>query len=397
MRTVGIVAEYNPFHYGHLYHIRETRDSLGGDTAVVCVMSGDFVQRGEPASYSKFARAEAACRCGADVVIELPVPWALSSAEGFARGAVGTLCAMKSVDAVSFGSESGSVEEIRHAAKLIGSSEVQDEIRTRIGSGISYAKAMREALALQDEDAAMILDAPNNILAVEYMRYLLREDPEMEVITVRRTGAGHDEHGSDPIQSASALRETIRKSGLASADLPEEALRVYRRQEEAGRVFQPNADLETAILSRLRMLDRERFEEFPDCGGGIGNAVYKAIRQKSTLAEIAMEAKSKAVTLARIRRVLMNASLNIRSEAADGIPPYARVLAFSEKGREVLKTEGEIPFLTKAADVDRLGARAQKIFEITSQAHDLYVLGYRGSENRQCGQDWRTGPYLRED
>ena len=167
MNIIGIVGEYNPFHSGHEYHIQQSRQALGGDCPVVCVMSGDFVQRGEPAIYSKFARAEAACRCGADLVVELPLPWSLSSAEGFARGAVYLLSKLGATH-LSFGSEAGELEPLETIAQTLLDPAVNGEIRQVLSSdaSLSYAVARQKALETRLGELSAQLELPNNILAV---------------------------------------------------------------------------------------------------------------------------------------------------------------------------------------------------------------------------------------
>ena len=170
MNIIGIVCEYNPFHKGHAWQIQAGRAALGEDSAVVCVMSGDYVQRGEAAVFSKFARAEAACRCGADLVFELPLPWALSSAEGFARGAVAMLAALGCTH-LSFGSEYGAVDKLELLASQLVETNIIEEIKAKLAQQprASFASARQEVLAERLGDTAALLEKPNNILAVEYL------------------------------------------------------------------------------------------------------------------------------------------------------------------------------------------------------------------------------------
>ena len=185
MAIIGIIAEYNPFHTGHEYHIARSRELLGADSTVICVMSGDFVQRGEAALYSKFARAEAACRCGADLVIELPLPWALSSAEGFARGAVGLLGALGATH-LSFGSECGDVQRLERIAENLIDPAVNAEISRELNENAnnSYASARQTVLARRLGDEAKLIEQPNNILAVEYLKAIYEQRLDITPMTV---------------------------------------------------------------------------------------------------------------------------------------------------------------------------------------------------------------------
>lgn len=206
MVIAGIVAEYNPFHNGHELHIAATREKLGEDTGIVCCMSGDFVQRGEPAQWSKFARAEAAVRCGVDLVFELPVQWALSSAEGFARGSVGLLDSLGVVDYLSFGSECGSVEPLEHIAEALLDPVVNAEIRAGCGTGESYAVVRQRVLEGRLGQEGALVALPNNILAVEYIKAIYDLGSRIKPLTVLRTGAQHDRTSEGNIRSASEIR-----------------------------------------------------------------------------------------------------------------------------------------------------------------------------------------------
>ena len=399
MKVIGIVGEYNPFHFGHAYHIEESRKAAGEDSAVVCVMSGDFVQRGEAALYSKFARAEAACRSGADLVLELPLPWSLSSAEGFARGALGILGNLGIVDTLSFGSECGSADALSRTAELLLKPETDERIRRELkeNEGISFAAARQRALAHFDGDLALLLESPNNILGVEYIKAIYEQSLDITPVTVMRLGAGHDAHGDALPRSASEIRRRIKAKNDADGDIPAAALEVYERERRLGRgpVF---ADaLEIAALSRLRMLPKEAFALLPDCGEGRSDRIAAAVSEESSLDAIAAAAKSKRYALSRIRRILMCASLGVRKGAALDLPPYARVLAANETGCRLLKEakdKGRIPILTKPAAVKSLGTESLKLFKLGSDAHDFYVLGYAAREERRGGTDWRQSPKI---
>lgn len=397
MNIIGIVAEYNPFHEGHRYHLEKTRRLLGEDAPAVCVMSGDYVQRGEAAAYSKFARAEAACRCGADLVLELPLPWALSSAEGFARGAVGLLDSLGQVTHLSFGSECGDIELVRRTAEALIDPAMNAAIKAELGGGIPYAAARQEALRKRDAGLAEILGTPNNILAVEYVKAIYQEGARLEPVTVTRFGAGHDEEGAQGPKSASEIRHRLAGGENMTELLPGEAAEVYLMEEGNGRGFMSMDDLEVAVLSRLRLMDIESYNRLPDAGGGVGTALYNAVREEESLDAVAARAKSRGVAMSRIRRMLMCAALGISAGMADGMPPYARVLAANGRGREILRAAAgtsDIPIITKPADAHGLDARGESIFTLGADAHDLYVLGYRAKGERRGGADWRTGPAI---
>lgn len=398
MSIIGIVGEYNPFHSGHEYHIRQSRQALGEDCPVVCVMSGDFVQRGEPAIYSKFARAEAACRCGADLVVELPLPWSLSSAEGFARGAVYLLSKM-GVTHLSFGSEAGELEPLETIARTLLDPAVNGEIKQVLSGDASlpYALARQKALETRLGELSTQLELPNNILAVEYLKAIYELRLDLQPMTVLRFGSGHDREGGSGPKSASELRRMIRKGDDISAFIPKEAALVFEREKEQGRAYTDTDMLEAAIISRLRLFGPAYYEALPDGNDGIGRRLYVAAHEEASLDAITAAAKTKRYALARIRRMCMCAALGVKAGMAEELPPYARVLAANARGCALLREisrKGEIPVITKPASVREMSAECREIFSLGAAAHDLYVLGFCAREEKKGGKEWRTSPKI---
>ncbi len=399
MGLIGVVCEYNPFHRGHLLHLERSRVALGEDSPVLCVMSGDFVQRGEAAMYDKFARAEAACRCGADLVVELPLPWALSSAEGFARGAVSLLAAL-GADHLAFGSESGDLEALWGLARTLLEPELMEEIRDLLAreGKLSFAAAREQALRLRLGEQAELLRQPNDILAVEYLKAARELGCGLRPVAIRRQGAGHDaaDSGEGPC-SASELRRRIRAGESTEGEIPAPAAEVYAGERRAGRELADPAVLDIALLSRLRMLDPADFGALPDAGEGLGLRLWRAVQEQPGLEEVLAAAKSKRYALSRLRRMAICAALGVRSGENRGLPPYARVLAFNARGRELLrKMDGScpLPLLIKPAQVRRLSPDCERIFTLGAKAHDLYVLGLPAAKTVSPGEDWRRGPWI---
>lgn len=399
MAVIGVVCEYNPFHRGHGLMLEACRAAAGEESRVICVMSGDFVQRGEAALYHKFARAEAACRCGADLVVELPLPWAISSAEGFARGAVSLLGAL-GASHLGFGSESGRAEELEELARTLRDPALQGEIRSlqERDPSLSYAAAREAAAAGRLGEKAALLRNPNDILAVEYRKAALELGLELRAVPVLRVGAPHDGEspGTGPC-SASRLRERIRAGESTRGEIPEGAELVYRREREAGRELRDPAALEIALLSRLRMLTKEDFEALPDGGEGLGARLYRAVQEETDTEAILAAAKSKRYALSRLRRMLLCAALGVPAGENRRLPPYARVLAANARGRELLRgLDGNcpLPLLIKPAQARKLPEDCLRSFELGARAHDLYVLGLPAPEARRPGADWRTGPTI---
>ena len=399
MAVIGIVCEYNPFHRGHELHIQKSRAALGEESAVICVQSGDFVQRGEAAVYDKFARAEAACRCGADLAVELPLPWCLSSAEGFARGAVSLLGALGCTH-LSCGSETGGLDALQALADTLREPGFLLAVKALLERepSLSFAAARERAAQQRLGDSALLLRQPNNILAVEYLKAAYDQRLELEPLPILREGAGHDQEQSDggPC-SASELRKRIRAGRSLNGEIPPEAAAVFSREKDRGREIADPAALEIAVLSRLRMLTEEDYLRLPDAGDGLGRRLFRAVEEERSLDAVLSAAKTKRYALSRIRRMCMCACLGIREGMAKNPVPYARVLAADSKGRELLRgiaDRGKIPLVTKPASVRRLSRTCQGLFGLDSYAHDFYVLGYPAEPERRPGEDWRTGPKI---
>lgn len=396
MRALGIVCEYNPFHFGHLYQMEESR-RMCGDAVVVCVMSGDFVQRGEAALMDKFARAEAACRCGADLVVELPLPWCLSSAEGFARGAVSLLDAV-GCTWLSFGSETDRLQELEALAEKLLEEKTRERIRDCLSGNalLSYAEARQLTLEETLGETAALLAKPNCILAVEYLKALNQGIGAMRPLAVRRIGAGHDENTESTFRSASQLRSMFERGEDLGVYLPPPSAEVLRR-EQAVRACRNPEVLELALRSRLYGLREEDFDRLPDASDGAGRKLYKTLREGRSLEETVQSASSRRYTKARMRRMLLCAALGVKGEDSGGLPPYARLLAANEKGRAFLAEMREsirIPVVTKPASVKKLDQHAQELFSLGSAAHDLYVLQKFSNETTPLGEDWRKGPFV---
>ncbi len=398
MNIIGIVCEYNPFHKGHAWQIAAGRESLGEDSVTVCAMSGDYVQRGEPAAFSKFARAEAACRCGADLVFELPLPWALSSAEGFARGAVSLLAGLGCTH-LSFGSEHGSLDALERLAQELSRTDIIEEIKQLMAREprLSFAAARQQLLTEYLGETAAILEKPNNILAVEYLKALRQLELPLQPFTLERRGSGHDQAGEGELRSASELRAMLRRGEDPGEHIPPAAMEVFRREMEQGRAALDGDRLELALLSRLRMLDENSYLSLPDGGDGAGQRLYAAVRTGSNLEEIWEAAAARRIPMARVRRMCLCAALGVKKGMSGGLPPYARLLAANNRGREYLRNidnKTTISVVTKPAHVKHLGPEARELFALGASAHDLFTLLYSSQKDRLAGQDWKTGPKI---
>lgn len=398
MKKIGIVCEFNPFHKGHEYLINEARRQAGDDCTIICVMSGDFVQRGEPALYRKSARAEAACRSGADLVVELPLYWSLSSAEGFAEGAVKLLHEL-GAEYICFGSESGDLKKLSKLAKALNDKETVEEIKKQLAAeaNTSFAFAREKVLSQRQGEIGVLLREPNNILAVEYLKAIYKLNYGMKPMTVKRIGSGHDEDGETVYKSSSELRRLILSGENVTDYIPAAAMAVYRREDESGQGRICTAKLEQAIMSRLRMLGEETFDNLPDSAGGAGKRLYKAVCEESGLEDIMQNAKTKRFAMARIRRMCMCAALGVTKDDVKMHPQYARILAANAKGCSLLRELNDkesFPIVTKPAAVRSLSDDINKVFASGVYAHDLYVLANASLTARKPGQDWKNGPVI---
>lgn len=394
MRICGVVSEYNPFHKGHAYQIEQAKSHLGEDSAVVCCMSSDFVQRGDAAILPKHLRAKAAVLSGADVVLELPAPYALRSAEGFAQSAVDILLGTGVITDLSFGAEDADAELLHETASLLLEHQTVQDTLLHLKTGISYAAARERALFARVKEKAEILQKPNNILAVEYCKALIRRESAVNLLPIERKGAGHDAGAEGEYASASYIREFLRegKTDEALPYLPETTVAILKESMESGHALLDQSRLENAMLSSLVRLTADDLAALPDANEGLDNRLLEAIRKGRTIEEICAQAKTKRYALSRIRRMIFCAYLGITKEESTTPPPYARVLAFSDKGREVLKLarkRATLPLITKPAHAFDLGGDARKIFEREALACDLYNLALPCWKDIRWGDDWR--------
>lgn len=395
MKTAGIIAEYNPFHHGHAYHIAQTR-AMGFDH-IVCVMSGNFVQRGDVAVATKWARTAMALKNGADLVIELPLTFALAPAERFARGAIALLHSLGCVDAVSFGSETGNLDVLQKMANRIDSGRLDDTIRHLLTTGISYAAARQKAMESEFGEEAGCLSNPNDTLGIEYLRALARYSCEMRPIAIPRRGARHDECAQrDGMVSASCLREqwktqtAVKKAAPALDDLPEQCRDILSSEYAAGRFPIYLCGMESVILGVLRGKQKIHYTQLPDCSEGLENRLWHAVREGCSLNEIFELAKTKRYPLARIRRLCLSLALGISADDWMDFPSYLRVLGIGPRGIALLQAmepNAQIPVITKTRDITSLGAEARRQFELECLSTDLYTLAFPCP--LPCGSDQR--------
>ena len=388
MPVAGIVAEFDPFHLGHQYLIREVRRRLGQETPVVVAMSGSFTQRGGAAICSPIARAEMALRGGADLVLELPLPFATASAETFARGGVETLLATGVVDTLCFGSETGDVVPLRRMAGALEGAEFPQTLRDFAAQGLPFAAARQKAL--ERVLGEKLPQGANDLLATEYLRFW---PVEWAALAVQRRDGGH---GGG--QSASRVRQLLLTGEWQSAGelLPGFSGEILDRERQRSRCPASLFWVERAVLYRLRTMTETDFSAIADCTEGLEHRLVRSAAQATSLEEFYALAKSKRYAHARIRRIALRAFLGIT--ALPDRVPYLRVLGANIRGLELLrdmKTRSTLPVVTKPAHGRKLEGEVGALFTQGRRADDLWGLCLE--RPIPGGWSWSEGPVLLKD
>lgn len=368
--AVGIIAEYNPFHNGHAYHIRKAKELAQADYCVVA-MSGDFVQRGAPAVYDKYTRTAMALSCGADLVLELPSVFALSSAEDFAASGIALLNGLGAVDSVCFGSECGNVEKLSGIASILAMEPpaYTEHLRRELKKGATFPEARNQALiscGLLNEEQASILASPNNILGIEYCKALLRQKSAIIPVSISRKGGGYHDTvlTSGTFGSATGIRNALKenpdalKHGDSSLDQVPDTVREMMVQ--AHPLF--SDDFSTLLNASLLRLSHEDipFHRYADVSEELAARITKQLPDFLPFDEKISSLKTRQYTYTRISRALMHIVLGITSDRVilgrkAGYSPYARVLGFRKTSEELMgqiKKRGSIPLITKTAGAE---------------------------------------------
>lgn len=365
----GAVCEFNPFHNGHAYFLESVRKA--GADGIVCVMSGNFVQRGEPAICDKYLRAETAVRNGADLVLELPVPYAVGTAETFAAGSVGLLDKLGCVDRLFFGSEN-TLEDIMYALDECEKEETKARIKKLLDSGVSYPDAVAGAVK------SSVPGGANNVLAMEYIRQLKKLNSGIKPQRIERVGAYHDEtNEKDGYLSASAIREKLRNG---------ESCRKFLPQEPDKPDITVPGKLDTAILSKLRTMSAAELSNIADVNEGLEFRIRSAVDTAASVGELLSKIKTKRYTNAKIRRIVLCAYLGITKDMQAEKPNFVQVLASDEKGIDIIrriKGSSDIAVICRHAEADALSESDRKLYDFCNLCDDLFSLSL--PEVRKCG------------
>lgn len=379
---LGIIAEYNPFHNGHYYQL-QTAARETGCAYIVIAMSGNFVQRGEPAVFDKWRRAEMALSAGADLVLEIPTWHVLQSAEGFAQAGV-ALLASCGVTHLSFGSESGTASDLQDLARWLDCPGTQEEIRSKLNSGITYAAAVQRAAESASPDVvrlAPLLNGANNILAIEYLRAVGNHAPDLAVHTVKRIGSAHGSMEIGGYAGATALRKLLLagKTSVARELIPDCTVPVFDKAMADGPVFP--GSLTQAVFYALLTQSSDALSGLPACSEGLENRLRKALFHQRDLDGLLQTVKTKRYPFTRIQRLIIQAVLQFNIvKTAPALVPYLRVLGCSTRGKELLAIAASVkkaPVIFSARDCKSLPEPARALLDLDCRAADIYSLAQR--------------------
>lgn len=390
--VLGVIAEYNPFHTGHLYHILESKKLSKTDYTVV-VMSGNFVQRGNTSIVDKWTKTEMALKCGADLILELPTIYSISSAENFAEGSIRILDSLGIVDIFSFGNEHCDISVLDDIANVLYKEpkEYSTILNRELQKGLSFPKARENALMLYLNDIrryASVLSSPNNILGIEYLKALKRTKSFMQPLAVNRYGSQYNSTTvSNGFASATAIRELIKKRDFIEVAkvMPKSSFNLLKDSIFKGQYVPDIVKFEKEILYKFRTMSQEQINDLPDINEGLDVVLKKAANSCNTLKEFFNIAKTRRFTQTRLQRVCLYALLGITKkdmQVSKKIQPYVRVLGFNNKGKELIsevhRQKPKLPIVTSVKKFmdSNANKNLKSMLEIDINATNIYTLGY---------------------
>lgn len=345
-RVLGIIAEYNPFHNGHMYHLQKAKEQSGAQYCI-CVMSGNFVQRGNTSIVNKWKKAEMALLNGVDLVIELPTIYSVASAEGFSLGAIKLLNNLKIVDAISFGTETSDFAALNNISSIVNEEPMKYKsiLNSELKKGLSFPKARENALMLYLNDNKRydnILNTPNNILAIEYLKALKKIKSTIQPIPVKREKVYYNDNVIvDEFASATAIRKLLKNEEFSEIRkvVPKNTYQILKKETELGNVVLDLSRYEKEIIYNLRRMTVSEIAELPDVNEGLEHSLKNAANYSNDITNLINIVKTKRYTVTRIQRILICALLGITKRdvgMAKKTEPYIRVLGFNEKGKELI-------------------------------------------------------------
>ena len=391
-KVIGIIAEYNPFHNGHLYHLQKSLQETGSSYSVA-IISGNFTQRGSTSLIDKWTKTEIAIKNGIDLVIELPLLYSISSAENFAEGAIKILNSLKVIDYLSFGSESGDISTLNIIADTLYKEPkaYKNILSHELSKGLSFPKARENALLMYLNDIRRFsntLSSPNNILGIEYLKALKKLKSPIIPITVERYNAGyHDTTYNGNVASATAIRNIVKNNGwdILRKVVPENTFSTLLESIKVGHVVPDLSVFEKQIIYNLRKMSIQEIAELPDVSEGLENAIKNAANSCNSVVEFLNIVKSKRYTNTRLQRILLYALLGITKKDMDlskKTIPYIRVLGFNDKGKylmsEIAKANPKLEIITSVKKyMDTSNNKSSKyLLEKDIWATNVYTIGY---------------------
>ncbi len=419
MRVLGLVVEYNPFHNGHLYHLKSAKDLVKPDFTVA-VMSGNFTQRGEPSVIDKFSRAEIALHHGVDVVVELPFVYATQDAGGFAFGSVGILHKLGIVTDMVFGSESADEEFLVKTAQILHEQpwRYQEILHVKLKKGLSFPNARKEALVEYAQEASILdpirimnIEKSNDILGVEYVRSILRYGSRIRFHTIKRIGADYNDPSfRGKFSSATSIRNLLRSErwNEIRKSVPEKSFEIIKREMNEGRGPVFWKDLDMAYMAKFRTMKRDDFSRIHGFVEGLDVRFEREARRSKSLVDFIERLKTKRFTFTRLRRMMLHAFFEMTSEFMGKVntfgPQYARILGFNDHGRKLLKLLKEtsrVPVISTASFYRKALKKALeenleidqglylRMFELDTMATDVHSLLFKNESQRVGGRDFR--------
>lgn len=413
MKLLGLITEYNPFHNGHYHHLNESK-IISGASHSVAIMSGHFTQRGEPGLIDKWTRASMAVSCGVDLVLELPTIYACSSADFFARGSILLLQQLGCITDLCFGSESGTLDEIDRISDILANPSVlyHDQLKAKLNEGSSYPAAQEAAVkaVLKDKfnqtesGIENVFNRPNNVLGIAYLKHLKIVNSSIHVHTIKRIGAGyHDININNRISSASGIRNQIQITGepdLIKKNMPDSAHRIMLNGFKQGRGPVFMSDFEQAIITLLKRASQNDFLELPHVTEGIDNRMLSCRTATSSIEDFIACVKNKRIPYSRIQRMLTHLLLGVRNPFAhqwysEQKPPYARILAFNDRGRDIIrlcKKTSSIPLINKPAHFKPESQTIKELLALDYRSGRLYGSVLQNNQFRNSDPDLIMSP-----
>lgn len=383
LEIAGIIAEFNPLHNGHKYLLDYAKSH---SDLVVCVISSNFVQRGEPSIISKFERAKTAVMSGADICVELPTPWSMSTAQNFAFGAISQLIKYN-IDTLYFGSESGNLQGLLKVASALNSKEFNEKMKDGLNDNLTYAKLRQNVLyELLGEDANL-LEGQNDTLAIEYISAAKKFNSNIKFVPVKRQGANHnDKNEINEFSTSTLIRNAIKDNRIEDVKkfVPQCSYEVLSNSN-----FAFIDKLNLAIMAKLKTMKYEEFSKLPDLSEGIENRLYGALKSSVDYADLCEKVKTKRYTMARIRRLILSAFLGIDNSFFLKKVPYSRVLATNFQGLKYISQIKSENIILQVSELKNLDEFSNKIFDLECKISDVYNLSLEKAEN--SGSDFSQG------